>query len=104
MKNPFGDESKWGTKETTTADDVSLDPQKLMDALRKEDERLKTGEEEDGEKHEKRGEKRNKRGYHADREEAEPTEEEMEAFRMKRKREDDPMAAKDAGTKGYDLV
>ena len=104
MKNPFGDESKWGTKETTTADDVALDPQKLMDALRKEDERLKTGEEEDGEEHEKRGEKRNKRGYHADREEAEPTEEEMEAFRMKRKREDDPMAAKDAGTKGYDLV
>jgi pre-mRNA-processing factor SLU7 len=94
----------WGEKETTTTDDVALDPQKLMDALRKEDERLKTGEEEDGEKHEKRGEKRNKRGYHADREEAEPTEEEMEAFRMKRKREDDPMAAKDAGTKGYDLV
>ena len=29
----------------------------------------------------------------------------MEAFRMKRKRENDPMAAKDSeGTKGYDLV
>ena len=104
MRNPFGDGSKWGEKEATTADDVALDPQKLMDALRKEDERLKMGEEEDGEKHSRGGEKRNKRGYNADREEAEPTEEEMEAFRMKRKREDDPMAAKDAGTKGYDLV
>jgi pre-mRNA-processing factor SLU7 len=74
-----------------------------MKALREEDARLKTG----GEEEEPRGDeaKKKKRAYNADREEAEPTEEEMEAFRMKRKRENDPMAEKESlGTKGYDLV
>jgi pre-mRNA-processing factor SLU7 len=102
MRNPFGDASKWGEKEETVAD-VALDPQKLMKALREEDARLKTG----GEEEEPRSDeaKKKKRAYNADREEAEPTEEEMEAFRMKRKRENDPMAEKESlGTKGYDLV
>jgi len=103
MRNPFGDASKWGEKEETVAD-VALDPQKLMKALREEDARLRTG----GEEEERRSgdeAKKKKRAYNADREEAEPTEEEMEAFRMKRKRENDPMAEKESlGTKGYDLV
>jgi hypothetical protein len=84
MRNPFGDASKWGEKEETVAD-VALDPQKLMKALREEDARLRTG----GEGEETGGDdakKKKKRAYDADREEAEPTEEEMEAFRMKRKR------------------
>ena len=103
MRNPFGDVAKWGEREETVAD-VALDPQKLMKALREEDARLRTG----GEEEETRGDdaKKKKRAYNADREEAEPTEEEMEAFRMKRKRENDPMAESKAslGTKGYDLV
>ena len=44
-----------------------------------------------------------KRGFNVTHEE-DVTEEEMEAFRMKRQRKEDPMAAKDAGTEGYDLV
>ena len=83
--------------------DVELDPKKLLDALRKEDERLK-GDEDENEKFENDKKSKNKRGYNVLVDEKEPTEEEMEAFRMKRKREEDPMAAKDAGTSGYDLV
>ena len=105
MRDPFADAAKWGTAEETVAD-VALDPQKLMDALRREDARLRTGGEEEEEPDAARSGKKKKRAYNAHREETEPTEEEMEAFRMKRKREEDPMAAKDAtlGTKGYDLV
>ena len=105
MRDPFADAAKWGTAEETVAD-VALDPQKLMDALRREDARLRTGGEEEEEPDAARGGKKKKRAYNAHREETEPTEEEMEAFRMKRKREEDPMAARDAtlGTKGYDLV
>ena len=103
MKNPFGEgASKWGDKEETVGD-VELDPKKLLDALRKEDERLK-GDEDENEKFENDKKSKNKRGYNVLVDEKEPTEEEMEAFRMKRKREEDPMAAKDAGTSGYDLV
>jgi pre-mRNA-processing factor SLU7 len=42
-----------------------------------------------------------KRKYNVNHE-VEVTEEEMEAYRMKRQHKDDPM--NDAGTKGYDMV
>mmetsp|Transcript_20273 Transcript_20273/g.32848 ORF Transcript_20273/g.32848 Transcript_20273/m.32848 type:complete len:581 (+) Transcript_20273:110-1852(+) len=98
-ENPFATKAKdlWGGE---VEEDVQLDPSKLMEALRKEDQRLKAGgagavEEGDG------GGGERKRGYHVDHE-VDVTEEDMEAYRMKRQRKDDPM--NDAGTKGYDLV
>jgi pre-mRNA-processing factor SLU7 len=74
---------------------VRLDPTKLAEALRREDARLREGERDGGDER--------KRGFNVTHEE-DVTEEEMEAFRMKRQRKEDPMAAKDAGTEGYDLV
>ncbi len=44
-----------------------------------------------------------KRGYNVNHE-VEVSEEEMEAYRMKKARKEDPMASGDAGTKGYDMV
>jgi|TARA_B110000977_G_scaffold116566_1_gene150560 pre-mRNA-processing factor SLU7 len=104
MKNPFGEgASKWGDKDET-AQDVELDPAKLMEALRKEDKRLKGDDADADDEISDKKKRGNKRGYNVLADEKEPTEEEMEAFRMKRTREEDPMAAKDAGTGGYDLV
>jgi hypothetical protein len=45
-----------------------------------------------------------KRGYNSLAGGDEPTEEEMEAWRLKRAREDDPSKAPGAGTDGYDFV
>jgi len=102
MKKPFGDSSKWGDTEGLDAD-VALDPAKLMDALRREDERLRAPDD-DREGVDRKNSTENRRRRGGDGVEKEPTAEEMEAFRMKRKREEDPMAARDAGTDGYDLV
>ena len=49
------------------------------------------------------GDDERKRGYNVSHE-VDVTEEDMEAYRMKRQRKDDPMNAPDAGTDGYDLV
>jgi pre-mRNA-processing factor SLU7 len=81
-------------------EDVALDPKKLMEALRKEDARLKEGDDDDDGDG---GKGDRKRGYNVNHE-VDVTEEEMEAYRLKRSRKDDPMNAPDAGTKGYDLV
>ena len=83
----------WGGD--VAAEDVRLDPKKLADALRREDARER-GESAEG------GDER-KRGYNVSHE-VDVTEEDMEAYRMKRQRKDDPMNAPDAGTDGYDLV
>jgi len=94
-KNPFERKRDvWGEKEE--GEDVNLNPEKLMEALRKEDKRLRGDGEGQGDE--------KKRGYNVTHEEEEPTEEEMEAYRMKRQRKEDPMAAPDGGTEGYDLV
>ena len=91
-ENPFEKKKDlWGGE---VAEDVELNAEKLMEALRKEDKRLKEGGEEGG------GDER-KRGYNVNHD-VEVTEEEMEAYRMKRQRKEDPMAG--PGTKGYDLV
>ena len=93
-RNPFErKKDMWGEKEE--GEDVRLDPTKLAEALRREDARLREGERDGGDER--------KRGFNVTHEE-DVTEEEMEAFRMKRQRKEDPMAAKDAGTEGYDLV
>ncbi len=93
-RNPFERKrDMWGEKEE--GEDVRLDPTKLAEALRREDARLREGERDGGDER--------KRGFNVTHEE-DVTEEEMEAFRMKRQRKEDPMAAKDAGTEGYDLV
>ena len=74
-----------------------------MDALRREDERTRAPVD-DREGVDRKNSTENRRRRDGDGVEKEPTAEEMEAFRMKRKREEDPMAARDAGTDGYDLV
>mmetsp|Transcript_15673 Transcript_15673/g.38031 ORF Transcript_15673/g.38031 Transcript_15673/m.38031 type:complete len:587 (+) Transcript_15673:211-1971(+) len=96
--NPFEQKKDlWGEE---VAEDLTLDPSKLMDALRKEDKRLKEGGSGGGEGGEDQD---RKRGYNVNHE-VEVSEEEMEAYRMKKARKEDPMASGDAGTKGYDMV
>ena len=108
-ENPFEKKKDiWGGE---VAEDVQLDPKKLMEALRKEDKRLKEGGKGGGKGGGAGGaagedgvvdvEDERKRGYNVNHE-VDVTEEEMEAYRMKRQRKDDPM--NDPGTKGYDLV
>ena len=81
----------WGDAEV--GEDVELDSKKLKKALRKEEKRL--AEEETDER---------KRGFNSiSQQNDEVTTEEMEAYRLKRQRGDDPMA-KGGGTAGYDLV
>ena len=77
-------------------DDVEIDPQKLLEALKRQDEReeaLKRG-----------GDGKNKRGYNVTHD-SQVTAEDMEAYRMKKRAFEDPMnKASGAGTDGYDLV
>ena len=88
--------SVWGTD---VGEDVELDKQKLEQALKKLDEREKKQQETDD----------RKRKYNslATNEEM-PTEEEMEAYRMKKARDEDPMAKitalKAAASTHYEFV
>ena len=80
-------------------EDVELDKQRLEEALRKLDERDKKQIEVDD----------RKRKYNSLQTDGEmPTEEEMEAYRMKKARDEDPMAKiialKGAATTNYDFV
>lgn len=80
-------------------EDVELDKQRLEEALRKLDERDKKQIEVDD----------RKRKYNSLQTDCEmPTEEEMEAYRMKKARDEDPMAKiialKAAATTNYDFV
>ena len=80
-------------------EDVELDKQRLEEALRKLDERDKKQFEVDD----------RKRKYNSLQTDGEmPTEEEMEAYRMKKARDEDPMAKiialKAAATTNYDFV
>ena len=80
-------------------EDVELDKQRLEEALRKLDERDKKQVELDD----------RKRKYNSLQTDGEmPTEEEMEAYRMKKARDEDPMAniiaLKAAATTNYDFV
>ncbi len=80
-------------------EDVELDKQRLEEALRKLDERDKKQTEVDD----------RKRKYNSLQTDGEmPTEEEMEAYRMKKARDEDPMAKiialKAAATTNYDFV
>lgn len=81
-------DSLWGGD---VADDVQIDPKKLVDALKKHDER---------EEESKKG--KNKRGYNVTHDST-VTAEDMEAYRMKKRSTEDPMN-RAAGTDGYDLV
>ena len=83
----------WGTD---VAENVQLDPAKLADAIDKEERRQAGGVEAD----------ERKRGYNVRHEAAEVTEEEMEAYRLKKQRTDDPLQVPGggSGTSGYDLV
>jgi len=80
----------WGSE---TAD-VELDDEKIKAALKKLDRQEKEAMEKEGSK--------DKFNSLAGGEDVTP--EEMEAWRMKRARGDDPVAAGTAGTKGYDLL
>ena len=80
-------------------EDVELDKQRLEEAIRKLDERDKKQTEVDD----------RKRKYNSLQTDGEmPTEEEMEAYRMKKARDEDPMAKiialKAAATTNYDFV
>jgi len=93
------------------AKDVELDPKKLGEALKREDERIRRAKEEEKEEEVQDGNKNNKKKpKYNDSNEEEVTEEQMEAYRMMRDRGDDPMMKKDSGGKasnnsnGYDLV
>ena len=98
-ENPFEKKKDlWGGE---AAEDVELDPKKLMEALRKEDKRLKGEGGGGGGKGGAGDDDERKRGYNVNHD-VDVTEEEMEAYRMKRQRKEDPM--NDPGTKGYDLV
>jgi len=86
----------WGTE---VGEDVELDKQKLEEALKKLDERDKQQVDIDD----------RKRKYNSLRTDGEmPTEEEMEAYRMKKARDEDPMAKiialKAAANTNYDFV
>lgn len=86
----------WGTD---VGEDVELDKQRLEEALRKLDEQDKKQVEVDD----------RKRKYNSLQTDGEmPTEEEMEAYRMKKARDEDPMAKiialKAAATTNYDFV
>ena len=86
----------WGTD---VGEDVELDKQRLEEAIRKLDERDKKQIEVDD----------RKRKYNSLQTDGEmPTEEEMEAYRMKKARDEDPMAKiialKAAATTNYDFV
>lgn len=70
----------WGTD---VAEDVDLDKQKLEEALKKLDEKQKQQVETDDRK-------RKYNSFAGDGDD--PTEEEMEAYRMKKARDEDPMA------------
>jgi pre-mRNA-processing factor SLU7 len=84
----------WGSE---VKDDVELDPKKLLEALKRQDER----EEELKREGEKGGKKR---GYNVEHDEV-VTAEDMEAYRMKKRAFEDPMnKASGAGTDGYDMV
>jgi len=79
------------------ADDVQIDPQKLLEALKRHDER-----EEETRREDKRG--KNKRGYNVTHD-SQVTAEDMEAYRMKKRSAEDPMnRPAGGGTDGYDLV
>ena len=86
----------WGTD---VGEDVELDKQKLEEALKKLDQREKQQVETDERK-------RKYNSFQADDEM--PTEEEMEAYRMKKAREEDPMAKiialKAAANTNYEFV
>ena len=81
-------DSLWGGD---VADDVQIDPKKLVAALKKHDER---------EEESKKG--KNKRGYNVTHDST-VTAEDTEAYRMKKRSTEDPMN-RAAGTDGYDLV
>ena len=86
----------WGTD---VGEDVELDKQRLEEALKKLDERDKQQQETDDRK-------RKYNSFQADSEM--PTEEEMEAYRMKKARDEDPMAKiialKAAANTNYEFV
>ena len=82
----------WGTD---VAEDLELDQARLAAALRAQDEADAAPVETD----------ERKRGYNAVSGGAEVTAEEMEAYRLKKARMEDPLAALGGtGTGGYDLV
>jgi pre-mRNA-processing factor SLU7 len=83
----------WGTD---VAENVQLDQAKLAEALAKEERRQAAEVEVDD----------RKRGYNVRHENVEVTEEEMEAYRLKKQRTDDPLQVPGggSGTSGYDLV
>ena len=92
-KNPFERKRDvWGEKEE--GEDVNLNPEKLMEALRKEDKRLRGDGEGQGDE--------KKRGYNVTHEEEEPTE--GDGGTHEAAEEGGSMAAPDGGTEGYDLV
>lgn len=99
----------WGAD----AKDIQLDPEKLSEALKREDERLRKekkrrenggndSDEEDEDDVENGKKKKKKRVKYNDSHEVEVTEEDMEAYRMMRDRGEDPM--KGDGTNDYDMV
>ena len=80
----------WGSE---VKDDVQLDPEKLLEALKRQDDPRHGG---------KSG--KNKRGYNVSHD-SQVTAEDMEAYRMKKRAFEDPMnKASTSGTDGYDLV
>jgi len=84
----------WGSE---VKDDVQIDPEKLLEALKRQDER-----EDDHKRGGKSG--KNKRGYNVTHD-SQVTAEDMEAYRMKKRAFEDPMnKASTTGTDGYDLV
>lgn len=84
----------WGTE---VGEDVRLDPKKLKDALKAHDER----EVENG------GEDKKRKYNSLSDGNTGVTEEEMEAYRLRKSREDDPLLGRSAGENagnGYDYV
>mmetsp|Transcript_727 Transcript_727/g.1291 ORF Transcript_727/g.1291 Transcript_727/m.1291 type:complete len:554 (-) Transcript_727:263-1924(-) len=81
---------QWGTE---VPENLNLDKEKLAEAIKKEEERQANGEEVN----------ERKRGYNVTYT-SDVTEEEMEAYRLKKKRGEDPTTELGSGTSGYDLV